>query len=155
MMIMLSACALRDVPVTAPPVISLAPMVTPVFVGTCDDNKLLEAWLQSAGFGSSDFMEILEAAAALNRADSYESILQMIGRREQLSRIPVPDCAIEAHLLLIDALSKAVEVFVAYNNGDRADLGAIIEDTRKRLDMVKVIELELTDRLEQQYSRTP
>lgn len=150
--LLLAACALQDVPLTPPPPITLIPEATPVFSGSCEETRQLEAWLQSASFGRIDFMTLLEQSRDLQRGEAlYDNILLMIGRRDQLSKTPAPDCAVEAHLVLLDAMAKAIRAFARYNNGEAVDLRAAADDAEKRLQMAGVIEVELVERLEQQY----
>jgi hypothetical protein len=147
---LLPACAVNDVPTTPPPLITLESPPTPVFAGSCDMTRVLETWLQKSSFMKVNFLQLITDAAEKS-VNISATVRHMANERDAASSLQIPDCAVEAHLLLVDAMTQAVEVFQAYNNGDRKDLGNILEDTQNRLDMVTVIQDELAVRLEAQY----
>jgi hypothetical protein len=153
LVIVAAACAIADSPVKQGPPLTLWPPPTPVFDDdiSCDDTAALESWLQSSTFMKEDFLDLAKATKDKRRGDIHDDVAELAARRDKMSAIAVPDCTTEAHIMIVDAMNKAVTVFLEYNNGDREELGDIVNRTEASFDAAGIIQAELTDRLEQQY----
>jgi len=149
----LAACAVGDVPATPPPPLTIEPPPTPVSEGTCEESSILETWLQKTTFAKNDFLNLMDAAASQGRADMVDEVMGMIDKRLAVSQTTVPDCATEPHLILLDAMNKAIEAFQKFVNGDAENLGNIVEDTKKRYETLDIYMVELSDRLDLQYQQ--
>lgn len=149
----LVACATGDVPSTPPPPLTVPAPPTLVPSGNCDLTPQLESWLQTTVFMRDEFLALLDTAVAKDRAKAYEDVLGMVDRRNRVSATPYPDCASEAHLLLVDAMSKAVEEFQKYVNGESVDVTRVVADTKTKIEVVKVIQDDLIKRMDEQYKK--
>lgn len=152
LVIVAAACAIADAPVKQGPPVTLSPLPELVFTDdvSCDDTSALESWLQSSTFMMDDFLAIMKTAAG-KRGDIYDDVIALATLRDQVFTMTVPDCAVEPHNMIADAMKIAVTVFQEYNNGDREELGGIVDETKGRFEGVGAFQTELTDRLEQQY----
>jgi hypothetical protein len=149
----LAACAVGDIPATPPPPLTIEPPPTLVYEGACEQTSTLEVWLQKTTFAKNDFVNLMDAAASQGRAEMVDEVIGMIDRRLAVSRTTVPDCATEPHLILLDAMNKAIEAFQKFVNGDAENIGNIVGDTKKRFETLDIYMLELTDRLDLQYQQ--
>ncbi|NWF68747.1 MAG: hypothetical protein HXY40_06660 [Chloroflexi bacterium] len=155
--LLVAACAIGDSPdaaLTQMPPVTLQPAPTPIFAGECTRTADLDAWLANSHFLTQGFMDSMYGAALMNAVDARVEVIRMASLRDQMSRQPAPDCVVEAHLILLTAMGQAVDVFQAFANGDRPDLGSTVVDVRAQLDTFLAQQAELTQRLEQQYQAT-
>jgi hypothetical protein len=154
---MLAGCAIGDSPqalmTQLPPVTLNAPPTT-MFAGNCELTIDLNNWLQNSVFIRRDFLDSMYGAALMNQVEMRNEVIRMAALRDQMSLTPAPDCTADAHLILVNAMTQAVDAFQAYANGDAPDLGNTIVDVRSQIDTVIAVQDELTLRLDQQYQAT-
>jgi len=153
----LSACSIGDSPeamMTQVPPVTLNPPPTTVFAGNCELTPDLNAWLQNSVFIRRDFLDSLYGAALMQPVEMRNEVLRMASLRDQMSLLPAPDCAADAHLIMVAAMTQAVDAFQAFANGDSQSLGNTVVDVRAQIDTAIAIQDELTLRLEQQYQAT-
>src|SRR5689334_9838275 len=111
----LSACALGDVVNTTPlPPITLAPPPALNLIGSCDDVKALETWLQVSTELRENFQTQMNEAAAKSKNDMYGDVANLADLRDSGFSVATPDCAADAGLKLSDAMNQAVAVFQTY-----------------------------------------
>jgi hypothetical protein len=150
----LTACAIGDSPealmTQLPPVTLNAPPTT-VFAGDCELTVDLNDWLQSTVFIRRDFLDTMYRAALMTAIDMRNEVVRLASLRDQLSLLAAPNCAVDAHLILVAAMTQAVDAFQAFANGDASSLGNTVEDVRSQVDTATAIQDELTLRLDQQY----
>lgn len=146
------ACAVADVPATAPPPVTIHPVPTWELGGRCEETRVLEEWLQRVTFIKKDFMDQLTNAASVNRGELGPMVAEMLKKRDSAARLIVPDCANEPHMLFVDAMNKSLDRFQLYVN-ENVGMGNIVGDTERNFEVVDVYLLELTDRLELQYQQ--
>jgi hypothetical protein len=157
LMIVLAACAIGDSPeamLTQRPPVTLNAPPTPIFEGSCDLTADLSSWLQNSVFIRRDFLDSMYGAALMNQLEMRNEVIRMAAWRDQLSTIPAPECAVEAHLILLGAMTQAVDAFQAFANGDSPDLGTTVVDVRAQIDTVTALQDSLTLQLDQQYQAT-
>ncbi|NWG16585.1 MAG: hypothetical protein HXY41_08120 [Chloroflexi bacterium] len=149
--LLLAACAIGDTgnPTPAPPV-TLMPPSEITFQGSCTATRELEMWLQVTTRLATDFLAAMNNAAAMNRADMREAVFTMAALRDSAHQATTPDCAVDAEILLSDAMNKAVLAFQAVVNGDRPDLGNTVAEVNDQIEQVIAIQNELILRMETQ-----
>ena len=152
---LLSACALGDVVVNTTPLppITLAPPPALNLVGSCDDTKALETWLQVSTELRENFQTQMNAAAAKNKNDMYADIVNMAALRDSSFGVATPDCAADAGMKLSDAMNQAVTAFQSYFNGDAPDLGNSVVNINNQLDSVQAAQIELIKQMDTQFQQ--
>ncbi|HEX2906412.1 MAG TPA: hypothetical protein VHO69_06090 [Phototrophicaceae bacterium] len=153
LLLALAACAAAGVSVTDTPLppLTLQPPPKITFSGACSLTSDLEAWLQTTSQLASEFLTQMTNAAAQERAAMRETVLTMAALRDSAHLIATPDCALETEIMLSDAMNQAVDMFQAYVNGDRVDLGNTVADVTDRLERVIAQQAELALQLEAQF----
>jgi len=154
----LTACALGDVSNATPlPPITLAPPPALNLVGTCDDTKTLENWLQVSTTLRDNFQTQMNAAAAKSKAEMSVDIPGLAALRDSSFEAATPDCAAEAGIKLSDTMSQAVTAFQRYVNGETPDLGNTVVDINGQIDQISVMQNDLIERMNTQFQqqRTP
>lgn len=149
--LLLAACAIGDAgnPTPAPPV-TLIPPPEITFRGNCAATRELEMWLQVSTRLATDFLATMNNAAAQNRAEMREAVFTMAALRDSAHQTTTPDCAVDAEILLSDAMNKAILAFQAFVNGDRPDLGNTVAEVNDQIEQVIAIQNELILRMETQ-----
>lgn len=149
----LAACAAGDVPSSPPPPLTLAAPPNLVSAGNCDLTPELEHWLQTTIFMRDEFLTLMDTAAAEDRTKAYPDVLSMVDKRNRVDTTPYPDCASEAHLMLADAMGRAVEGFQKYVNGETVDINQVVTDAKTKIQVVQVIQDDLIKRMDEQYKK--
>lgn len=151
---LLSACALGDVVDTTPlPPLTLAPPPALNLVGSCDDTKTLETWLQVTSELRTNFQTQTNAAAAKPKNEMFSDVLNLAAMRDSSFSVETPDCAEETGMKLSDAMSQAVTALQTYVNGDVADLGNTVVEINALLDAVETEQAQLIERLNAQFQQ--
>jgi hypothetical protein len=153
----LAACAIGDSPeamMTQLPPVTLNVPPTTVFAGDCELTPDLNDWLQTSVFIRRDFLDTMYGAALMAPIDMRNEVVRLASLRDQMSLLFAPNCAVDAHLILVAAMTQAVDAFQAFANGDSSSLGNTVEDVRSQMDTATAIQDELTLRLDQQYQVT-
>jgi len=150
----ITACALGDVSnATPPPPITLAPPPALNLVGTCDETKTLENWLQVTSELRASFQTQMNATAAKSKAEMYADVLELAALRDSSFEVATPDCAAETGIKLSDAMSQTVTAFQMYVNGDTPDLGNTIADMNGQIDQIAAMQNDLIDRMNTQFQQ--
>lgn len=149
--VMLAACALGDVsnPTPAPP-LTLMPPPELRFEGDCNYTPSLEMWLQITTRLANDYLQLIKEAAVKNKAEMREAVLTLASLRDTTNQAVTPECAVDAQIILSDAMNTGVTTLQAYINGDRADLGSVVNDVTAQLEQAITIQNELILRMETQ-----
>jgi hypothetical protein len=150
-LLLLTACAIGDVPPGTPVPITLEAPPTVIFSGDCSQTVGLDTWAQASEFFVAEFMKSVNTAATQTREAMHDTVIYMARVRDEASKVVTPDCAQDAQVMLIDSMNKAVNNFQAYANGDIASLGNIIAEIIGELDRVIARQDELKGQLETQY----
>jgi hypothetical protein len=153
--LLLTACSIGEeqssTPAAPPLTLAAPPEIT--FQGDCNVTPELEQWLQITTRLAGDFYTLVNAAAALSREQVRDSIVQMSALRDALHQVVTPECAVDAEIILSDAMTQAVDAFQAYANGDRADLGNTVAEVTGKIEQAVAIQDELVVRLEAQFQQ--
>ncbi|MEO8611872.1 MAG: hypothetical protein ABI690_28495 [Chloroflexota bacterium] len=150
----LSACALGDVTVNTTPLppITLPPPPALNLVGSCDDTKALETWLQVSTELRENFQTQMNAAAAKSKNDMYGDIINLSALRDSGFGVATPDCAADAGMKLSDAMNLAVGAFQSFfNSTDSSNLDSTVVDINYKLDSVQATQIELVKRMDSQF----
>ncbi|MBZ0279686.1 MAG: hypothetical protein K8L97_03020 [Anaerolineae bacterium] len=150
--ILLAACAIGDVPnqVTAPPQLTIPAAPTLNLAGNCNNTRELEMWLQITTQLVSDFQTTMNTAAAKTASNAYEDVLRLSKLRESAYQVAAPDCAADAQVQLTDTMSKAVDAFQAYVNGQSTSVATIITELNGQFDQVITVQDDLLARMNAQ-----
>lgn len=149
--LLLAACAIGDVssPTPVPPV-TLMPPPEISFQGDCNVTPDLEMWLQITTQLRDDFLLAMNETAAKSKTEMHAGVLMMAAVRDAAYQVTTPDCTSEVELALSDTMTEAVNVFQAYVNGDRPDLGNAVAVATERFERIAALQQELELRLETQ-----
>lgn len=151
---MASGCAMGDVSNTTPlPPITLAPPPALKLVGTCDDTKTLETWLQVTTELRTNFQTLMNTAAVKEKVEVYGDVINLAALRDSAFAVETPDCAAETGIKLSDTMSQAVTAFQAFSNGDTSDLGNTIPEVNAQIDLVAAAQAELISRMDAQFQQ--
>jgi hypothetical protein len=147
-------CAIGEVSnATSLPPITLAPPPALRLVGTCDDTKTLETWLQTTNDLRINFQTLMNTAAAKDKAAMYGDVINLAALRDSTFTVETPDCAAETGIKLSDTMSQAVTAFQSFANGDTPDLGNTITEVNMQIDAVAAAQFELISRMEAQFQQ--
>jgi hypothetical protein len=150
----MTACALGDVANdTALPPMTLAPPPALNLVGTCDDTKTLETWLQITSELRTTFQTTMNMAAVKQMPEIYTDVINLAAMRDSAFAVATPDCASEVGIKLGDAMSQAVSSLQAFANGDAPDLGNVVTNINAQIDAVAVAQNELINRMDSQFQQ--
>lgn len=149
----LMACGVSDEPELDLPPLDLPEPATPVFSGSCDDNSILEAWLQTTHFQQRDFVTLMEGSVGEDHDSQvlYQNIEEMGLYRNRISDEPAPDCTESVHIELLRIMQSVLDQFQAYVNGDDIDLVVAVETARIEFNALLPQQTELFNRLDSQY----
>ncbi len=151
---LMAGCALGEVSIaTSLPPITLAPPPALQLVGTCEDTKTLETWLQITSELLTNFQILMNTAAVKNQAEIYGDVLNLAALRDSALSVETPDCAAETGIKLGDTMSQVVTVFQLFANGDAPDLGNTIPDINAQLDAIAAVQIELISRMDSQFQQ--
>jgi hypothetical protein len=149
-----TGCALGEVSnVTPLPPITLAPPPALKLVGTCDDTKTLETWLQTTSELRINFQTLMNTAAAKDKVSMYEDVINLAALRDLAFAAEIPDCAAEAGIKLSDIMSQTVTAFQSFVNGDTPDLGNTITEVNAQIDAITAAQNELISRMDAQFQQ--
>jgi hypothetical protein len=149
-----AGCALGEVSnVTPLPPITLAPPPALKLVGTCDDTKMLETWLQATSELRINFQTLMNTAAAKDKVAMYEDVINLAALRDSTFAVETPDCAAETGIKLSDSMSQAVTAFQSFTNGDTPDLGNTITEVNAQIDAIAAAQIELISLMEAQFQQ--
>lgn len=150
--LVLSACALGDVPAVSTPVpVTLPPPPTVVYAGDCTETDGLDTWAQASEFFVAQFLTEVNRAANQSQGELRDTVQLMARIRDEVSKVVTPDCAAEVQQLIVETMNSAVDSFQAFANGDADNLGGVVADVLGRIDRVIAGQNELKARLEGQY----
>ncbi len=143
--IFLAACALADMPTlqvspTPCQCIEPTPLPTPVINGTCQQPLEFERWLQRASRLREEVGEILTNLPS-TPADELHTTLQDMGLA--IINLSPPDCAAQAHRLLLDAVSTTL---MALN--DVEDSAVLLQQSQTQLAAFDMLYAYLLQQLE-------
>ncbi len=149
--LLLAACAMGDVNNATPlPPITLMPPSEITFQGDCNVTPVLEAWLQLSTRMAGEYLELFNEVVAKTKADMYDAVFTLAALRDTVYKMVTPDCAVDAQIILSDAMNTGVTALQAYVNGDRTDLGSAVTEVTDRIEQAIVIQNELILRMETQ-----
>jgi hypothetical protein len=149
-----SGCALGEASkVTSLPPITLAPPPALRLVGTCDDTKTLETWLQVTTELRTSFQTLMNTAAAKEKVEMYGDVINLAALRDSAFAVETPDCAAETSIKLGDTMDQAVTAFQAFSNGDNADLGNTILEVNAQIDQIAAAQAKLISRMDDQFQQ--
>lgn len=134
-LVVLTGCALNETPAPdATPLPRL--LITPAIAlmnreGTCDeDYRLVELWLGTTDTARLKLNEIIDEALAEADAVGMRDELVRLGLvRNSLIEVAVPDCAEDAHLLILTSVDLALVGLQHVQEGD-----ALFDDYRRQID---------------------
>ncbi|MEQ8673265.1 MAG: hypothetical protein RLP44_02335 [Aggregatilineales bacterium] len=143
-----SACAVTEKPALDLPPLTLLPPPTPVFEGMCDDNpRILEGWLQTVDFQERDFVALMNGTVSRSSEELYFDVEQMARLRDRVASAIVPDCAEEAHLLLLEIMGDVLVVYQSAVNGEEINITTVIDENLPRFQSYELLQDELLQRL--------
>lgn len=150
--LILAGCALRDLTPVPRPASTIAPFeLTPIgtiqVVGSCDDTPTLERWLQTSFRQREAF---IAARNAMFDDTHGEALITMADIRFGLSRINVPDCAEQAHSLLLSAMTETIVVMEQFAAGQISDVNTALIDADGLFAQFDDVYQILSDRLDRQ-----
>jgi hypothetical protein len=152
--VVLTACALAETPPpTTHPPLTLAPPPELAFAGDCNISSNLADWLLYSTYYVSEFTELVSAAAEKRAGEAYDDVLLMARMRDDYSTVATPDCAEPAQRMIVGTMTRAVQRFQAFVNGESRDLSATLRETLGQFDQVAAIQRDLNSRLESQLSQ--
>lgn len=143
----LSACAVTDKPAIDLPPLTLSAPPTPVFEGSCDESRSLETWLQTVDFQERDFVQLMTGADRRSYEELYFDVEQMARLRDRVSATVAPDCAMEAHTLLLSLMAEVLDSYQASVNGDDVDLSEVIDEFTPQFENYEALQRALVQRL--------
>ncbi|MBZ0301006.1 MAG: hypothetical protein K8J31_14760 [Anaerolineae bacterium] len=150
-MLLLTACALGEGPSpTPPPPLTVGPPPTLTFSGDCVVSRELADWLQYSTYYVTRFTELLTQAGSKRAGEMYEDVVMMSRMRDDFGGIATPDCAEPAQRLIVVTMTRAIESFQAYVNGESSSLDNTVAEALGQFDQVNVIQKDLNTRLEAQ-----
>ena len=145
--LIVSACAVTDKPALNLPPMTLLPQPTAVFEGMCDNPRTLETWLQTVDFQERDFLALMTGTVSRSSEELYFDVQQMARLRDRVAATMVPDCAEEAHLLLLQIMNDVLLLFQSAVNGEAVDIVTVIEQNTPRFQSYELLQGELLQRL--------
>lgn len=149
--LLLTGCAVNEEPsIDLPPLTLPAPLES-TFSGSCADTRLLESWLQTAYFQYEDFLDLINAASGQSPDDLYADVERMADLRDAVNAQSVPDCAVAAHMHLLEAMDGLIPDLARYVNGEDVDVAAQVTEIQPALTAFLEQHEVLSDRLELQY----
>lgn len=151
---LLAGCAMGDSgTATLIPPVTLMPPPEITFRGSCDNTRDLEMWLQITTRLAGDFLQVMNDAAARNKAEMRDPLLAMAALRDSTHQAITPDCAVDSEILLSDAMNRAISAFQEYLNGVRGDLGSVIAETNDQIEQVIAMQNALMQRMDAQMQQ--
>ncbi|RMG86894.1 MAG: hypothetical protein D6712_06650 [Chloroflexi bacterium] len=148
----LAACALADMPTnqaaptpcqcTAP-----TPLPSPVIDGTCQQPLEFERWLQRASRLREEVGTILDG---IETGLTEETLTTLQDMQTAIINLSLPDCAAQAHRLLLDAVSAALMALE-----DKPDSAELLQQAQTQLAAFDMLyeyllqQLESSDRLQE------
>lgn len=118
----------EDVPDQPP--LTFEPVPTLFAEGSCENIEDLESWLQTVGLRYREFDEFLDNASDQSRRQIYENVARMGRIAVIIAELPAPDCAVDTHALMHDAMQFTANRFQEYVNGDAENLNAIVDQAQ-------------------------
>lgn len=148
-MLLLSACAINDVPPSPPSALPI--IATPLtraeelrLEGSCQqDPALLEAWLGATLSARENFMPILDAIVGQPADGVRYELIRVNLMRDTIAALVAPDCTQQAHRLFVEALDIAEVAFQAYLDDPTRNLQGDLVNIRSRMNTVIQIQEDL------------
>lgn len=119
--------------------------------GICEDTVLLEDWLQSTEFYQMSYIDLLQNAPGQSRTELYPQVANLNDELVNYAAMPAPDCAAEVQAAILTVMQTTLTNLQAYVNGDREDLGLIIEQAQTQFSASRPGFDLLILQMEQQY----
>lgn len=152
-LLLLAACALGEGPSPTPhPPLTVGPPPTLTFSGDCTVSRELADWLQYSTYYVTRFTELMTQAGSKRVDEMYEDVLLMSRMRDDFGGVATPDCAEPAQRMIVVTMTRAVDNFQSYVNGEASSLGNAVAEALGQFDQVAVIQKDLNDRLEAQLN---
>lgn len=151
---MISGCAINDVQSTPfpRPRLQITPIIlTLTFEGTCnDDPASLEYWVGSA-LAARENLSMLLAELRSQSPDNMDDgiVERLVTMRNGMAMLAAPDCAVQAHTLMITIIDSLLSLSQAYRNGDIPDVESEAGEIAERLGQFEQMVAVLLDRLEE------
>jgi uncharacterized coiled-coil protein SlyX len=152
--VVLGACAAASTDSTPISPVTAPAQPTPILTGVCTTLSELESWAQDAQFFRDEFILTLNLLKDLRRAEMANDFARLIELRDGLAALPAPDCAQDAHLIMLTAMNSAIGSYQTYINGASEDVNSAITQVRTELDTAQAILQTLIERLSQQQLQT-
>ena len=154
LMTILSGCALWEEPSAAPlPPLTLEPEPTLIFEGNCNNNRALADWLQYSTYYVEQFAELVTTTAAGDRATSRAGVVEIAALREEYAQVETPNCAEPGQLMFMNAISRAINTFQRYANGETDGLDNLLPEILGEIDRINLVQDELRARLNAQLEQ--
>lgn len=152
-LILLAACAVNDfetpIPTLPPPLEYEASEGTITMEGSCeDDPRALEVWLGTAIAMEQNLPRLMDEAITVTGTFNDEAIMRIIQMRLTIGELPAPDCTQQAHLLLVDAIDRAINGLQSYRDGALGEIQPVVDEVTDLLTQAQ----ELQDGLFQSFS---
>ena len=153
LMCVLSSCAITDERVgnaESPPRIAITPfLLTLTYEGTCEENpSLLETWIGT----SLAMVETIDTMWIDLPTVSPSELLSMIERlvimRNGIGSLAAPDCAAQAHAILVTLIDTSLETFQSVYNAESVNLLAIQSVVDERRSQLSVLFDSLLEQLQ-------
>lgn len=151
LMLLLTACALGEgLPPTPAAPLTLEPPPDLTLVGDCNISSDLADWLQFSTYYAKEFTELVSETAAKSPGEMYADVILMGKMRADFSGVSAPDCAEPAHRMMVVTMTRAIDGFQAYVNGEADSLGNTVAEVLGQFDQLAAIQADLNRRLEAQ-----
>lgn len=124
--LVLMGCAVTERPAIDRSPLTLAAPPTVQYLGTCEDERTLEQWMQPVTFHQREFLSTLLTLPGSARHDAYPRVERLAQLRDRLSAVPVPDCAATTHEAFVLVMSSIVDDMQRYINGEALDPADIV-----------------------------
>ncbi len=149
--LLLTACALGEgLPPTPITPLTLEPPPALTLAGDCNLSSDLADWLQFSTYYAQEFNDLVSAAASKPAGEMYADVELMGKLRADFSSVPAPDCAEPAHRLIVTTMTRAIDGFQPYINGEANSLGNTVAEILAQFDQIDAIQADLNRRLEEQ-----
>jgi hypothetical protein len=161
--LLLTACAINDVPGASTPDTGINPaspasalIIGPPgelkLAGDCNITDQLEDWLQVTLPAREQFEAKLKEAVVKSPSEIYDDVLSLVALRNAVYAAPTPDCALETQILLSSVINQGIDTLQAVLNGVyTGDLAAFIIEMNTQFTQVAELQNDLIKRMESQY----
>jgi hypothetical protein len=154
LIMILAGCALWEEPPGAPlPPLTLEPEPTMIFRGNCSDNRALADWLQYSTYYVEQFAQLVTTTAAGDRSAIRAGVIEIAALREEYAQVETPNCAEPGQRMFMNVMSRAIDTFQRYANGETNSLANLLPEILGEVDRINLVQEELRARLNAQLEQ--